>query len=312
MFEKKQRHALKKKYKRFRMGVTDIFNHLFYLLKPGSIVNKCDIRFVGLQRSGNHAILNWLFSPLNEVKCFLNYVPVNKNPFIYFKKKGTTTEFPQEFFKKFNVKFEQLGFFSRKNALIYSYEDEFLEDVFLEKFERNHDRWVGRSEKRYSILLLRDPFNLFASRLKREETHENTYALRDEHERQILIRIWKQHAREFLNETNYINNKKVVVNYNRWVQETDYRRQLAEELELDGFSDTGTEAVLPVGGGSSFDKTNVAASEMKVFERWQYYRDDPVFSTIFEDKEIIELSNRIFGEIPGVREWLDSKNTETS
>jgi hypothetical protein len=33
-------------------------------------------------------------------------------------------------------------------------------------FEQHHDQWVGASWQRYDVLILRDPFNLFASRLR--------------------------------------------------------------------------------------------------------------------------------------------------
>jgi hypothetical protein len=68
------------------------------------------------------------------------------------------------------------------------------------------------------------------------------------------------------------------------------------------------EEVVPVGGGSSFDgaRKHQSASEMKVLERWQHFRDEPAFQSLFDDPEIARLSRAIFGEIPGVREWLDS------
>jgi hypothetical protein len=191
---------------------------------------------------------------------------------------------------------------------MYSYEDDFLDNIFTDCFERNHDRWVGKSENRFDVLLLRDPYNLFASRMKREsDNNDNRYSLLAVDERETLIRLWKQYAREFLGETNYLRFNKTVISFNRWVSDQEYRRELAGRFGFE-FSDATMEEVVPVGGGSSFDgaRKHQSASEMKVLERWQHFRDVPAFRSLFEDPEIAQLSQAIFGEIPGVREWLDS------
>ena len=54
----------------------------------------------------------------------------------------------------------------RNVGLIYSYEDFPLDQVASDKFEHNHDLYLGKSAIRYDLLIIRDPFNLFASRLK--------------------------------------------------------------------------------------------------------------------------------------------------
>ena len=310
MFDKQQRRVLKKKFKNFRKAGTDVFNHILSLGTTNKIINDKEIRVIGMKRTGNHAIINWIFSQLEETKCFLNYVAPSKNPFITFHKTGTATEFPQEdFYKKFNIKAEQLGFFSKKKALIYSYEDDFLQDIYSKHFEKHHNRWVGKSKERHEILILRDPFNLFASRLKLEELLDNVIPLRNDTGRDTVISLWKQYAKELLNETNFINKNKITVNYNSWVIDVKYRQQLAEHLNLE-FSDIKAKEVIPIGGGSSFDKDQTNATNMKLFERWKHFQNDKYFRELFEDKELIELSDAIFGEIPEVKQWLN-KNTLT-
>ena len=307
MFDKQQRRVLKKKFKNFRKNGTDVLNHIFSIATTNQIINNKEIRVVGMKRTGNHAIINWIFSQLDETKCFLNYVAPNKNPFITFHKKGTATQFPQEdFYTKFNIKAERLGFLSPKKALMYSYEDDFLEDICSDYFEKHHNRWVGKSEKRYEILILRDPFNLFASRLKLEAMLDNVIALRKDTERDTVIKMWKQYAREILNETNFIKNNKITVNYNTWVTDVNYRKQLSEKLNLK-FSDEKAKEVTPIGGGSSFDKNQTSAKDMKLFERWKHFESEKFFRELFEDKELLELSDAIFGQIPGVKQWLSKK-----
>ncbi len=272
----------------------------------GGYANEKEIRFVGLQRSGNHAIINWIYSQCSEPRCHLNWVKVDQNPFYCFQRRATVREFQKDLFTKFNINAEKIGLFARKNLFMFSYEDESLEKIVSEKFEKNHDMWIGRSKKRYDLLLLRDPFNLFASRLKKEDDIiENKYSLRKESERKILSGLWKEHAKEFIGETSSLKNSKVCVNYNKWVADKDYRKEIARLLDLE-FTDAGFEEVLHIGGGSSFDriKYNQKASDMKVLERWKHYIDDNDFLDIFKDREIIDLSRKIFGEIPETDELL--------
>lgn len=302
-----KRRLYKKPVKILRRQAYRLANYLVYPFSPtrGRIVNEKEIRIIGLQRSGNHPIINWLFHQSVEVKCFLNFVEKNANPFLAFQKRGTVTEFQADFFEKFNIFAERLGLFSRKQMLLYSYEDEHLWECFSAYFEKNHDRWLGRSGKRFDVMILRDPYNLFSSRLKKEDFRVNRYSLQVPEERAIIVELWKAYAREFLGETNYLKNNKTVINYNRWFEEEKYRQELAERLELT-YSDSTIKEVLPIGGGSSFDRTsfNDSASEMKVLERWKYFADNDDFKNIFKDEELVALSERIFGRIPGTEKLI--------
>lgn len=279
-------------------------NKLLYGCGMGStgVVNKRELRIAGLQRTGNHAVINWIFAQSPETKCYLNCVKPDTDPYLSFERRGTVREFQKDFFTKFNISAERLGRFSRKELLVYSYEEEFLEDVFCSgKFEANHDRWIGKSAERFDMIILRDPYNLFASRLKKEEDiNANRYSLKKDGERETVIKIWKSYAREFTGKTSLIKNKQLHINYNKWFLEKEYRRELAESLGLE-FSDDAIDQVLSIGGGSSFDRTSKDSSgtQMKVLERWNHYKDDENFINLFKDNELVELSEEIFGHIPG-------------
>ena len=281
-------------------------NRCFYPVKKmcgsGDVVNKVEIRFAGLQRSGNHAFINWIFNQTSGRKCLLNWVMSETNPFFSFHKKSTARELQKNFYKDFNIPMEKMGFFSKKDLLIYTYEDDFLEKVGSNNFEACHGRWVGRSGKRFDLIIVRDPFNLTASRLKRDDDKiENRYSCRIESERNTYISLWRQYAKEYLGITNYLKHNKICVNYNRWFAEKPYREEIAGRLGLE-FTDKGMEEVVHVGGGSSFDNTGYdsKASEMKVLDRWRNYADDKDFKLLLGDCEILELSKKIFGEIPGI------------
>jgi len=292
---------LKRKAKNFLYNSANSFLYSCRLT-PRSCVNDKEIRILGLQRTGNHAVINWIFTQAPEVKCYLNSVKPDTDPFLSFERRGTVREFQKDFFTKFNIGAERLGFFCPKKLLVYSYEEEFIQDVFSSAvFEANHDRWTGKSAERFDMIILRDPFNLFASRLKKEEDiNANRYSLKKDGEKETVIEIWKSYAREFIGETKFLKNKKLMVNYNKWFLEKEYRKELAEKLGLE-FSDSAIDQVLPIGGGSSFDRTSKdsSATEMKVLERWAHYKDDENFINLFKDRELVELSEKIFGRIPG-------------
>lgn len=57
-----------------------------------------------------------------------------------------------------------------------------------------------------------------------------------------LSDLWIDYAKEFLQETNYLPNNKVCVNYNLWVSDVNYRREVANRLNLD-FTDAGFDEV---------------------------------------------------------------------
>ena len=93
---------------------------------------------------------------------------INKSQFIQFY----STEMERMFDEK--IKLEDLRRV-KKRLLIYSYEDRqelehrnknFLESVFQEGFEENRNIYLGFSKHQFNVLIIRDPFNFLASRLK--------------------------------------------------------------------------------------------------------------------------------------------------
>jgi hypothetical protein len=143
---------------------------------------------------------------------------------------------------------------------------------------------------RYSILLLRDPFNTFASRLQmvRNATAEGYV------QEAMLVRadplLWKQYAREYV-EPRYLP-RALRVNYNRWYTDAAYRENLAAQLGWT-FTDQGfgSKVGWRFSGGSSFREKD--PRNLDILGRWTRFRDDPEFLDYFDD-EIRALSRRIF------------------
>lgn len=256
---------------------------------PNTSVNNVEIRLIGMSRSGNHALVQWILAQADGSVCFLNATEGKSNPFQTARPmddgESYWTNIPH-----FDLPGEQLGDWRRKDYLLFSHEDGYLRRSCSKEFETNHDQFVGPSRRRIDLLLLRDPFNLFASRRKQ---------LWEYLPPPTTVAVWKQHAREFLRRTRYLRHNPLVVSYNQWCMDRAYRREIAEALGL-RFTDAGRQAVWACNGGSSFDGDayDGRAEAMPVFERWRYYAEDPSFRAMF-DEQVWGLSEEIFGVIPG-------------
>lgn len=250
-----------------------------------SFVNGTEIRVVGMSRSGNHAIINWILAQSPGRTCFLNCAEPGYNPFVSARPR--TPELPgwRASYRDFDIEAERAGRLSRKDLLIHSYEDTFLGPFKKRENEERLQTWVGSSARRIDLLVLRDPRNLFASRLA------SGYGwLEDE----LVARVWSQHAREFLGLRRNLRQERLMLSYNEWVTSADYRREVATALGLE-FDDSAAHKV-PAAGGSSFDGTayDGRAEEMPVLRRWHGYVDEPRFHRLLTPA-VLELSDRIFG-----------------
>lgn len=261
-------------------------------------VNKNEFRIVGMSRSGNHPIINWITNQLSGRFCFLNCAEPKTNPFYTARPLSQEDETYLVNYHNFDLNAEKKGSFSYKDYLIHSYEDCFLGMLSNKIFEKQHDTFVGYSGQRFDILILRDPFNLFASRKKAGLFYAQEELKSKPVSPLTAIRIWKQHAREFIDAKKYLRHHRILINYNQWACDYTYRKELAAALGLD-FTDTGFQDVSSCAGGSSFDglKYNNRADKMKVLDRWKYFVDDQDYKNIFDD-EMIHLSHEIFGHIP--------------
>lgn len=174
-------------------------------------------------------------------------------------------------------------------------------------FKENRTKWLGTSGGQKDILILRDVFNLFASRLKADlftghETHHGAKPIST----LTVKRIYKQHANEFLGKKKFLKNP-VLINFNRWSSDKTYRQSRAEELEIP-FTDKGYKEVSGVAGGSSFDglEHSGQAHKMDLQSRWKRYASEEFFWDLF-DEELVELNREIFGDIEPIRYWESLK-----
>jgi hypothetical protein len=249
--------------------------------------NETSIRIVGMSRSGNHAIIHWLLRALDGRRwCFLNCVEPGADPW--------ATARPMDDGRRWVASGDALLPGSKgaspptgyRDYLIRSYEDTFLKPVFGTD---HHDAGaggggIGASGRCLDVLILRDPFNLFASRRRSATGLVNE---------RVAMRIWKQHARTFL-AGRFGRRRLVTISYNAWVADDAYRRRTAAALGLSN-SPEGLGRVASCNGGSSFDGLSLAnrPERMRVLERWQHYADDHQFFALFDD-EAQRMATRLF------------------
>ena len=245
------------------------------------VINEKEIRIVGLKRSGNHALINWIRSQHSGEVWHLNNIRPHQNPY-----RNLYSHYPKPRLAR-----EAWGDFVHKDCLIYSYEDYTFEQINQALVEKKHDLYLGKSAARYDVLIIRDPFNLIASRFKKD-------MVKIKFNNCNLVDLWIAYAREYLGETNNLSNQKICINYNRWFQDIDYRQQLAKQLNFT-FSDAGINNVKQEGGGSSFDGQLMdgKANQMQTLSRWQHFADNQEYLHLVNNEQLRYYSEKIFGEM---------------
>ncbi len=298
---KKPNLALKKSKRYLAHNIDDFIRMLTQQDKLSEIVNQKEIRVAGMKRTGNHAIINWVKSQHTGEVGFLNNVSANENPYRY-KYENLQDNFPEHKWAIEHNRKQAQGNFIKRDCLIYSYEDFSLDKIASDKFEHNHDLYLGKSAIRYDILIIRDPFNLLASRLKTSYKVPDFLSVNSQNK--TMIDLWIDYVKEYLGETNYLKHNKICINYNQWFTDIEYRRQIAEKLQME-FSDAGIDRVSGQGGGSSFEgkQFDGKATSMDVLNRWQKFCDDPQYKQFF-NQEVFEYSEQIFGNIPGTESLI--------
>ena len=246
-------------------------------------VNK-EIRVSGLRRSGNHAIINWIVQQHNNEYIFINNVQPYQDPFDFTKQKKRNT-----------------------SLFVYSYEDVPVSYIYNPKYMNDKKcRYDIIHQDIYNVLIIRNPLNLFASRLKSDKIGVGSKIYNDKD-------LWIMYAQEYLGFTNFINSDKILINYDKWFIDVKYRKIIANQLGLK-FTDKGMDDVPQFGGGSSFDDLNFdnKGSSMRVLERWKSFQGNKKYERFIKDKVLISLLKEIYCLDRDAEIYLDSfKSYET-
>lgn len=236
------------------------------------------VTLCGMSKSGNHALVRWMTSHWEEA--------------------GYRVFFRNNVERRF---LEHLAF-------VMESRDREDKKVFIVSLEDRHaavDRGLSEltATADHNVLIVRDPLNLFASRLAglRPPSGLKFDPEDDERARSVLsstvrramqaqIDNYTNHWREYSGESNLLSNK-VCVCYNYWVTDPSYRRSLIEE----SFGLAFTDSSYSVKAGSSFGRPDW--SPVDYMNRWRHFWDDRVFQPVRENGRLLEIA-RLLGVEP--------------
>lgn len=256
-------------------------------------INDKEINLFGINRSGIHAITYWIIGHFEDpvkLRRVSNYNTNNKWTYYFnMDDKQILQEEKGQPIKK------ACTFLTHEDQPIKEY-NKLYKDMKKRDAKFKDEMKIGSSKKNYTILLMRDPFNHFASIMKKHIKKGKTG--KDAPPQAKIVKLWVQFAREALGETSYLPKDTVFINYNKWFLEEDYRKSISQLLDLE-FTDRWLNKVTKHGTGSSFDKVKYDgnAQEMDVLDRWKEFENDKQYRRIFTSK-ICRLSEKIFGPNP--------------
>ncbi|NRB73680.1 MAG: glycosyltransferase family 9 protein [Verrucomicrobiales bacterium] len=249
------------------------------------------VEVCGLRRSGLHSVSNWFLSHFEGPAFYVNDINHHESD----EELNDSAYLPCLSSTEPNTPVADS--LDSASIIMVGYEDARLISV------KNWDLPSPlRSIASTRILILRDPFNLFASRLQAaRQRSKNAFAKALVHQMKgtsmHFTQLWKRYAQEFLGMTSHLGENVIRVNYNRWTTDMEYRKGLSKQLNRP-FCDNERDSVPRYGFGSSFDELSYQqrGSEMPVLNRWKDFKEDAEYRAFF-DRETMELSDQIFGKV---------------
>ncbi|MEJ2249410.1 MAG: hypothetical protein P8Y70_11995 [Candidatus Lokiarchaeota archaeon] len=269
---------------------------------PPKFRNEYEIRLFGMRRSGNHAIVVWIANHFSKPIMFLNNIQQFSDPYLSNYDRRVLDNCINFWERPI-----ELNRYMKKSCLLFSYENFDLRLLKDKELIPNKELRIGTSGRIYNILIIRDPFNLLASRIKSNDLKYKKDTLNDPEwilKYRSFLKLWKIHAKEFTGITNYLGFK-IKINYNKWFKDKIYRKSISKSLNLE-FTDKGLNLVPKTGGGSSFNGRiyNGSAQNMKIETRWKNFSDNLTFKKLLDDPEIWNLSEKIFSNLNGITKEL--------
>ena len=267
--------------------------------------NKVEIRVYAMMRSGHHAVISWLRS-MSKRSLFLNNIYEEHRAGKDIEYVWGSEEHDDRDFYIFNV------------------EEARIRDV--ERLVSENDIFYnGHSSNVVRVVVLRNPFNMFASRLQMSRnlraescSHTNTHGEVSFFGKDS-VRMWCQHAKECLRDTSghgtmILPKKFVYINFDAWVLSSGYRSYIANQIGATTRQIFGSNARMrpKYGSGSSFLFGNMERP-VEVVNRWRRFMYDDEYIDIFSDEEMLSLCRYLFGdrfikirdELIGISAWKD-------
>lgn len=231
----------------------------------------------GMRRSGNHLAINWILEQVQGTAVFYNNINPDLPPF-----SARMTEYRRR------------GGLSPR--IVLSYEDVTAGRLlspplrtFLEGRTAQHGTVV-----RFA-LILRDPYNLFASRLRK---WPDRFGDADAIAAQTAL--YAEHAALAAAPRPLWRDAPLVpLLYNDLVADATARARIGQALGI-GTGDRGLDTVPIYGHGSSFEGTagEVGALQARVFDRWRDMAREPAFRAALGDPRLQDAGRQLFGIEP--------------
>lgn len=260
-----------------------------------------EIRVFAQARSGHHAIIGWMAHLFPQPSFYLNDSGPFSDPYLTHADSMPFTEQHSCFIKHgLEARISRLPYWESTDSKIQFWRDQFKHQLICNYEDFNftcyadhilHPVHVGKSSKKINVIVIRDPFNYFASLLMHTETVPAEKLVR-------MKSLWKQTAREIVGETCFIPDK-ICILYNRWFSDRQYRNDIALQFGLTNTDETdkGIQKVSCTGDGSSFRLIEGGPGpRMKVLNRWEHYVKNKSFWQNF-DEEMYPYWTHMFGQV---------------
>lgn len=225
----------------------------------------------GIKRSGNHAIINWLY------KMIPNYVHLNNlNPkfltHAHYNANLVTDA------SKVTVNYKDNAWlpFTQNHTLLISFEDHDIKQVN----EKVIDFCNKCKLEPTTIMIIRDPKNMLASLFKIKKRFDILPNFKN---------IWMKYADEYLHRSCIQH----FIVYDKWFTNVEYRKKIATDMKLE-FDDSNHNKIFKH-GVSSFDgyRYQNDTTKMDVLNRADFFKDNKQFDTLISDPKMLSLWTQI-------------------
>ncbi len=291
------------------------------------------IKFFGLQRSGNHAVLNWILG-LDRGLLFFNSVrpyssPLNSMLPVSLPAGARAPKYREGGTVREGVQMVKGAGPDGNGPVLCSFENADLARLDQARVNQALFDDVGRYTSVRNVLVVRNPLNMLASYarlaersaskrsklavakdqtkfvvrsfLGRIEETELTLgftwrAMSIDSKLKHMLRLWKTYARLAVHPRSESRGDFLPIVFDRWVVRRDYRDQIAELLGYQN-QDSNLHFVSDAGGGSSWEGTglDVDVDRMSVLTRWKGFRSQELLLRLTaSDYELHDLCNALF------------------
>ncbi len=258
----------------------------------------------GLSRSGNHLFIAWLISSFQDHEVYyLNNVYPKKHIGLYNSKKINIEHLLKQSVATCDGNDEGLSFDNEiilnklvyKNDMIKLLEGKVkkakiliisIENNFVDILDIVGKKFIN-AKKIYKIIIMRDLFNLMASRFEAESKIIQNIT------KNIKDFKWHQYNTDIItfgywinNYINMFNKNYISYNYNKFVLDIEHRKELSKLLDIDYDKTLITHPKFL--RGSSF-KNNNNTDVYKYFMRWYSYKDHPLIHFFMNNQELKDV-----------------------